>query len=140
MTKYSPEIAESIAESVGRGTPIVFAAEAHFVHRNTVFAWIRNKAAFRALIEAKRGQFIEENLGYIRAARPTNWQAAGWMIERQYPEYFALRPPDRGLGGDITINLIIPEGTAVRDQIGKWADVVEIEAQDVKQINEVSKD
>jgi hypothetical protein len=134
LSKYTPEIAESIAESVGKGTPIVFAAEAHFVHRNTVHAWMRNKSAFRALVEAKKAQFIEENLQFINKARPTNWQAASWQLERQYPEYYALRLPDKGLNAPITINLIIPPGTAVKDNIDKWADVVEIEAQDVKQL------
>ena len=140
MTKYSPEIAESIAELVGNGVPYIHAAEAHNVHRNTYARWIKEKDAFRALVQAKRSEAIAERVARIRQAGQKGlWTADAWWLERQEPELFMLRTKLESQAPALTLNLIIPAGTAVRDQIDKWANVVEIDAQDVKQITNESR-
>jgi hypothetical protein len=137
MTKYSPEIAESIAEAVAQGMPIKYAAEMHFVGRNTLHNWISKRKSFRALIDAKKAEFIKDNLKFLRDARPKNWQAASWLLERRLPEEFALRLPDKGLSGPITINLLLPLGVGMKDSIGQWADkVIDVQTEDVKQITD----
>ena len=139
MTKYSPELAESIAELVASGVPQVHAAQAHYVHRNTYMQWIKDKSAFSALVQAKRAEAIAERVERIRQAGVKGlWTADAWWLERQEPELFMLRTKVDNQAAPITINLIIPPGTAVKDQIDKWADVVEIEAQDVKQIEDIA--
>ncbi len=135
MTKYSPELAESIAELVGNGVPLVHAAGACNIARNTFYDWLKNKITFRTLVEAKRSEAIAERVARIKQAGVKGlWTADAWWLERQEPELFMLRTKLEGQQAPITINLIIPPGTAVRDQIDTWADAVEIEAQDVKQL------
>jgi len=135
LSKYTPELADSIATLVGNGVPLVHAAQANGINRNTFYDWIKNKQAFQALVEAKRAAAIAERVERIRQAGVKGlWTADAWWLERQEPELFMLRTKLEGQQAPITINLIIPPGTAVKDSIDTWADVVEIEAQDVKQL------
>ena len=38
------------------------------------------------------------------------WQAGAWLLERQYPDEFALRNPSHAPAQGVTINLILPGG------------------------------
>ncbi len=135
MSKYTPELAESIATLVGNGVPITHAAQAHGIGKVTFYDWLKGKHTFRTLVEAKRSEAIAERVERIRqAGKKGLWTADAWWLERQEPELFMLRTKVDNQAAPITINLIIPPGTAIKDQIDTWADVVEVEASQVKQL------
>jgi len=135
MSKYTPQLAESIATLVGNGVPITHAAQAHGIGKVTFYDWLKGKHTFRTLVEAKRSEAIAERVERIRqAGKKGLWTADAWWLERQEPELFMLRTKLEGAAAPITINLVIPRGASAKDSIDKWADVVEIGPRDVELI------
>jgi len=59
-------------------------------------------ARFSEDVDTARAAAIVRNLGIIQQAAQTNWQAAGWFLERTAPQHFGrqirteLSGPDRG--------------------------------------------
>ena len=59
-------------------------------------------ARFSEDVDTARAAAIVRNVGIIQQAAQTNWQAAGWFLERTAPQHFGrqirteLSGPDRG--------------------------------------------
>jgi len=59
-------------------------------------------ARFSEEVDSARAAAIVRNVGIIQQAAQTNWQAAGWFLERTAPQHFGrqirteLSGPDRG--------------------------------------------
>lgn len=104
MSKYTPELAESIAESVANGTPVTIAAQAHGIGRKSFYRWMEEHESFKAVIEQKRAQAIRQRVERIKEAGVKGtWTADAWWLERQKPEEFGAKPERKDINITVTI-------------------------------------
>ena len=114
MSKYTPELAESFAESVANGTPVTIAAQAHGIGAKTFYRWLEENESFKALIEQKRAQAIRQRVERIKEAGVKGtWTADAWWLERQKPEEFGIKPIQR----DINIQIEIRDCTKDQESL-----------------------
>jgi transposase len=81
------------------------AAEVAGIHAATYYRWMaRGEAAgdepkdapfrdFRERVEQARAEGETRNVAIIAQAAQTQWQAAAWLLERQFPERWARPAP-----------------------------------------------
>lgn len=109
--KLSDEIVKQVEELTALGVPIEVMAPALGVSYGSLYGWKRKGEKFfegnkkpKTEIDAlclqlfkarKKGlnRFVAANLQHIVRAAPKNWQAAAWLLERRFPEYFAKQEP-----------------------------------------------
>ena len=94
-TKLTPEVQERIVAVLRSGAYVEQAAEAAGIGRSTFDDWIRrgdSDAAkdkpFRDLrdaVEQARAEAEARHVALIARASSKSWQAAAWLLERQYP-------------------------------------------------------
>lgn len=109
MSRYSPELACELAESILAGVPQRLSAEMLGIAEETLTRWKKRKE-FREAIRNAEQRVVLEHVNNVRAAGKKWWQASAWWLERTRPEYFALRPPDP-ISGNVLIQIIAPGGT-----------------------------
>jgi Tfp pilus assembly protein FimT len=103
-SKLTAETQETIVAMLRAGNQIEYAAEAAGVSRATAYAWLErgtktgkiNKpyADFAAAAEQARAEAHARHVALIAKASSKSWQAAAWLLERQYPEMWG-KPTDR---------------------------------------------
>lgn len=100
-TKLQPEVVASVLASLANGNYISTACAAAGITERTFRNW-RDKAEsddpaaqpyreFLDLCNEARALGETENVATIKAAAATNWTAAAWLLERQYPERWGRR-------------------------------------------------
>ena len=107
-SKYTPEMAAAICESVSNGVPITIASMTQGVSYATVTRWqqagrtaldtleagepITEKeqqfADFVVSLQQARGIALEERVAQIAVAGQDDWRASAWYLERQIPQEF----------------------------------------------------
>jgi hypothetical protein len=88
-TKLTPERRKGFLAALEKGHPLKIAARSVGVPYDTVKDWLRRDADFAAAVRAIEIKSVEANLEFIKDARPDAWQAAAWILERQWPELYA---------------------------------------------------
>jgi len=92
-TKFTPEKGEAIAQLIEVGNFMAVAAQAHGVHKDTLYTWLKLGC------EASRGPFREFYLRVVEAraraearmvtiitlAAERDWRAAAFLLERRDP-------------------------------------------------------
>lgn len=108
-SKYTPELAQQIADMVAQGTPIKFAAEAAGIGRDTFYRWLEADPTLKTSIEKRRAEAVRERVNLIQEAarKPQHWTAACWWLERQHPEEFGLKQQNQ----DIAITVQVRDCT-----------------------------
>ena len=101
---FTDVAAAQIVRVVRAGGRIAAAAESAGVPARTVRRWLEHGTkdggryerfrAFRAQVEQARADAENRNVAIVAQAAQTNWQAAAWLLERQWPEHWA-RPSQR---------------------------------------------
>lgn len=104
--KLNKTIVAQVEKLTAQGVPIEVMAPALGASFHSIYSWkkrgerlkkkgLKPKSEHDALcvelFEArKRGEMslIESNLKMIRVASLKSWQAAAWILERRYPQYF----------------------------------------------------
>lgn len=114
--KATPEVVAAIAREVANGMPISHAAALVRVAPNTITNWMKRKE-FALVIRQAEAEFMQHKVGLIAEAganRCNNgfqqWQAAAWLLERKFPEEFALQPRPQASGAGFTLNLQLVGG------------------------------
>ena len=102
-TKCTPELTACIAESISLGLTDQEACAIAGIQPCTLSVWRRNPEFVNALRKATALR-LQNRLKTIEA-RVDNWQAVGWLVERQLPSRFA-RP-------EIQLNLIQQNNTTL---------------------------
>jgi transposase-like protein len=96
-TKFTPDKGEAIAQLIEVGNFMAVAAQAHGIHPDTLYAWLKRGR------EAKRGEFREFYLRVVEAraraearmvtiitlAAERDWRAAAFLLERRDPRRWA---------------------------------------------------
>jgi Homeodomain-like domain len=88
-TKLTPERRKAFIACLERGLPLKVAAKAVGVSIDAVYDWIRRDKQFAEEVRATDLKSLEANLAYVKDAREDAWQAAAWILERQWPELYA---------------------------------------------------
>lgn len=116
--RYNLALAEAICEGISRGLSRTAAGALCQVGLTTITKWIERKREFAWMVAQAEATYKDELIRVLRTAAANStkqgfqqWQAGAWLLERRFPEEFALRNPDRG-GSDqgVVINLIMPGG------------------------------
>ena len=97
--KLNPTVAAAICETVAAGNYIKTAVRAAGVNQKTFGNWQKAAnerpdsvyAEFFDLLEQARAQAEASNVRVIKEAAAKTWQAAAWLLERQYPERWGRR-------------------------------------------------
>jgi transposase len=95
-SKLTAELTDEFVRMLRAGNYIGVACHAVRINRTTFSAWIRRGASgrpedeafreFRERVEQARAEGEVRNVAQIARAASESWQAAAWLLERQYPE------------------------------------------------------
>jgi hypothetical protein len=105
-TNLTPATAHRIIQVLRAGGYVETAVKVAGVSPRTLRRWLKlgdpegedphyqQHRELRAAIEQARGEAETRNVAIINQAAPSNWMAAAWLLERQYPERWG-RPSQR---------------------------------------------
>lgn len=119
------ELIARIAQMIRAGNYVEVACAAAGVSRQTFYNWLAegeaDKAApiykeFRDRIDAARAEGEARNVALIAKAAAASWQAAAWMLERQYPDRWA-RPSQRQDDSDAGAKQGVPDPFEALDEL-----------------------
>lgn len=92
----SEAIAAKLDASLREGNYVKTAVEAAGIARSTFYNWMKRGTSsaaedkpyreLRARVEKARAEGESMLVGHIAAKAATDWRAAAWLLERQYPE------------------------------------------------------
>lgn len=125
--KATPEVIATIVERVAEGMPISHAAALIGCNRNSITNWMKRKG-FAAAIGGAKARFMQRQIGIIEQAGQNitktgfwQWQAAAWLLERQFPEEFALQARPHASGSGFTLNISLAGGERLQIKGGAEA-------------------
>jgi len=85
-------------EAIRYGAKIKAACQYAGINTKTYYDWKRraagNEEPYRTFIlgvEQAKGEFVVRNLQAIHAHTAIDWKAAAWLLERSFPEDYAMR-------------------------------------------------
>lgn len=87
--------------------------------------WLNKKPEFARIVAEAEAEHEESLIRGLREAASNHckngfiqWQAGAWLLERRYPESWALRPNSKPQDSGVVINLILPGGQQQQLVIG----------------------
>lgn len=98
-SKFTPERRSAIIDAISHRIPYEYAALANGICEETLYDWLRTAKAHRAegidsdytrfseAIKRAEMQRMREHSDMI-AAKPKNWQADAWLLERRWPKHY----------------------------------------------------
>lgn len=115
-----PILADTIIEAMQLGMSRTQAAMAAGVDDLTVARWEQQYEEFRTAVRSAREQGVLSRLRSIKAAgdEPQRWQAHAWLLERTYPDRYAL------------VNRVQVDAKVVIADVQHWAAVLGIAIDD----------
>lgn len=100
-SKFTPERCAAIVDAISHQVPFEYACEANGVGWETVKSWCDTGREHRDndldspytqfLMDYKKAEMrcIREHIDLIQA-RPDNWEAHAWLLERRWGKVYAL--------------------------------------------------
>jgi len=88
--KYGPEKTEEICDLLRVGSNRTDACLCADIHYDTFCEWM-TKTDFSERIKKAEAECKNRNIKLIQKAAITTWQAGAWLLERRYPDEYALR-------------------------------------------------
>ena len=101
-----PELIERFASATKLGHPIVTAAKMAGIGESTARLWLSlgtqeqdaselgaagepgSHVAFLEAFKDAEALYVQSNLVTLHRARPANWQASAWLLERRFPDAY----------------------------------------------------
>lgn len=113
-TKFNAEIADDIVKFLAGGGYIETAAAACGIHKDTLYAWLKQGARAESGPKRRFSDAVQKALAEaeIRASAQIQlhgkkeWQAYAWYLERRYPDRWGRR----------RLEVTGPDGGAVQHQ------------------------
>jgi hypothetical protein len=97
--KLTPAVHDAIVKLVGSGAFVETACEEVGIHKATYYRWLElaedpdetdsRYAAFYDAVTRARAEFENRTLDVIARARPADWKAAAWLLERLHPTRYS---------------------------------------------------
>lgn len=118
---YNPEIHRTVVEAFRLGCTSDAISGIIGVSQRSINAWLDEtsdlfKAELAADVARVRGEAMLYRLGIIeRAAQKGTWQAAAWMLEREYPQRFALGTGRVEVTTNTTVRIEGPDKPALEE-------------------------
>jgi hypothetical protein len=108
-----------LCDAIGRGLPLKYACSLARIAYSTFADWRTSSPEFAEAIERAQAESISRCLEIIAAAAPKNWAAAGWYLERCFPESFGRNRLEIQHVGAVAIehSYVVPK--EVLDQIAQ---------------------
>lgn len=144
-TKYNPYTVQKIAKYLSEGNNQVDSAQLSGISHETFYQWIKLYPEFSDIVNEALAQSKAVLIKRIRDASKHNWQAGSWLLERRYPQEYALKSVTEHIGkidNQITIRIVpdIPQGISDK-QLKQIESVYTVEGQlEVDSINKDSID
>lgn len=95
-TALTDDVADTLVQMLRAGNYVGVAARAAGIHRSTLIDWMRRGKSdapedepyrlLRERVEHARAEGEALNVARIAKAAQESWQAAAWLLERQYPQ------------------------------------------------------
>lgn len=91
--KYCPEIVEAICSHISNGLTVKDSCTLEDISDKTIYEWLNDpdKDDFRLCVKKAEQNFKESNLKIIHNHAQKNWFAAAWLVERKFPDEWALK-------------------------------------------------
>jgi len=97
--KLTPELQAAVCEIIAEGNYAKVAYEACGIPRSTFYRWLRKGKKEKT---GKHADFVDSVtmadaiaqrglMRTVRTASSRSWQAAAWMLERRWPEFYGRR-------------------------------------------------
>lgn len=98
-SKFTPERRSAIIDAISHRIPYEYAALANGICEETLYEWLRiakthrnegidsDYTQFSEAIKRAEMQRMREHSDMI-AAKPKNWQADAWLLERRWPKHY----------------------------------------------------
>lgn len=83
-----------LLEAIALGLSIRRACDLAKCSRESFYEWLKTDEEFAEGVQQARIEQEAYCLRNIRAAAPTSWQAAAWLLERTMPKKYAKKQPD----------------------------------------------
>ena len=97
-SSYTPALARALCSSIASGLPIGVACRRHGIARQTLHDWrVQGRAGrepFAGLVARFQQATAEAESNSVLAvfkAAKRDWRAAAWLLERRWPQRYALR-------------------------------------------------
>jgi hypothetical protein len=91
--KFDKTHKAKLVADIARGVPIKIACAAIGISDHTFQNWLVSHPEFAQALATEKQRVIQELLGIVLAGKKDpDWRAAAWLLERGYPEAFALKP------------------------------------------------
>lgn len=127
--KLTDERLQIIKDAIALGQPNTEVSKLAGVNNWTFSEWIkRGEMAYAdgdesspyyrlyEIISFAQQTFIQNQLGRINEAAKKDWKAAAWLLERRFPEYFAVRQEIKANVEGVTIkNDLSPAEEGIED-------------------------
>lgn len=94
--KLTPEVADKLVALLKAGNYVSIAARAAGISKTIFYRWLDRGASdaeedadyreLRERVELARAEAEARNVAAIASAARDSWQAAAWLLERQYPD------------------------------------------------------
>ncbi len=89
--KYGPEITAEIAGYISSGLNRTDSVVLANISYETFCAWTKEHLEFSEAIKQAEIRFKQIHIHRIAKAGETVWQASAWLLERKFPDEFALK-------------------------------------------------
>ncbi len=89
--KYGPEITAEIAGHISSGLNRTDSTILAGISYETFTVWMRDHSDFSEAVRRAEVCFKQTHLNRISKAGEIHWLASAWILERKFPEEFALK-------------------------------------------------
>jgi len=97
-SSYTPALARAVCSAIASGLPVGVACRQHGIARQTLYDWrVQGRAGrepfagFAARLERATAEAESRSVLAVVKAAKRDWRAAAWMLERRWPQRYALR-------------------------------------------------
>lgn len=121
-----PEQLQGILDGIAAGASVERSCQAVGIEHSKLYRWIKQSKRgdaspelrkFAADIDMAKGDSEVRCLQIIANAAPTQWQAAAWLLERRFPDQYALRKPEGDRARDPIVRIVFTNDWRTQGQI-----------------------
>lgn len=98
-SKLTPELQADIIKCIEAQQSYTSTCHYCGISTDSFTTWMKNKPAFSAAVKKAESKVRISHMKEIKEAGKKQWQALAWLLERRWPDEFALKVKHTGTGG-----------------------------------------